>query len=138
MKLLSRISVAILALVLVQQVDAIRSNQQITIAAGTPVRIASQPGTFVTHLFVQSKHSNSGLVYLLLGVPATTTCDATNAAHLTAELGPGDSTHPGATPWIDPPATSGSRPQDSEDMSLGCLDGTHSGDVVIVSFWRIN
>lgn len=125
-----------LALLLTLSPDAMadRVNLQITITAGTPVRIATNR-LFVDRLSIQSKHGNTGLVYVMLGVPAATTCDATNAAHLSGELGPGDATHPGGQ-FVDPQGANGMTPSDIEDLSLACIDGSHTADVVIVTFWR--
>lgn len=129
---------AILAVVtsLVAPMGAERINAQYTITAGTPIRVATQK-TLANRLFIQSRHNNTGLVYVLMGVKPTTTCDATNTAHLSAELGPGDATHPGSS-LSDPQGANGGTPPDAEDVSWLCLDGSHTGDVVIVSFWRRN
>lgn len=116
--------------------DAERINTQVTINAGTPVRLAGI-STPVNRLFIQSLHSNTGLVYVLLGVPTATTCDATNTAQLTAELGPGDATHPGQS-FSDPQGANGNSPSDYENLQTSCIDGSHTGDKVIVSFWRRN
>ena len=116
--------------------DSERINMQVTITAGTPVRLAGI-STPVNRLFIQSLHSNTGIVDVLLGVPVATPCDATNAAQLTAELGPGDATHPGQS-FSDPQGANGNSPSDYENLITSCIDGSHTGDKVIVSFWRRN
>ena len=131
-----RIAVALVGVLLVAPfLDAERVNQQITVTAGTPIRVTTIAGTYVNRLFIQSRHANTGVVYVLMGVKSATACDATNTSQLTAELGPGDATHPGGT-LSDPQGANGNTPADSEDASMICIDGTNSGDVVIVSFWH--
>lgn len=114
--------------------DAERVNMQVTITAGTPVRLTTTK-TLVNRLFIQLKTGSSGRAFLLLGVPATTTCDATNAAQLTAELAPATATAPGGS-FSDPQGANGMSPSDSEDLAQICIDGSHTGDVVVISFWR--
>lgn len=115
-------------------IGAERINKQVTVTAGTPVRVALGT-TKMNRLFLQSRHSNTGLIYVLMGVNPTKTCDATDATQLTAELGPGDSTHPGSS-LSDPQGANGNSPSDYEDASWLCVDGTHTSDVVIISFWH--
>lgn len=129
---------AILAVValFVPQAGAERVNLQITITAGTPIRIAAQK-TVVNRLMLQSRHGNTGLIYVLLGVKPTTTCNASSTSQLSAELGPGDSTHPGSS-LSDPQGANGTTPPDGEDLAMACVDGTNSSDVVIVTYWKRN
>ena len=127
------IRLLLLLLLLAPPAHAQRVNLQITIGA-SPVRIASIP-TRVNRLFIQSRHSNAGLVYILLDVPVGTTCNASDSKQLTAELGPGDSTHPGAS-FSDPQGANGDSPPDYEDMGNACIAGTNAGDLVIVSYYQ--
>lgn len=114
-----------------------RLNLQITITAGTPIRVEAR-STKVDRLFVQLRHSASaGTVYLMDGVPTTTVCNASDTTQLTAELGPGDATHPGSS-YSDPQGANGNTVSDVTDLANFCVDGTHSGDVVIFSFYRRN
>jgi len=108
----------------------------LTITAGTPIRLAIK-STLVDRLFVQNRHNSTGLVYVMLGVPAATACSATDPSQLTAELGPGTSTSPGNS-LSDPQGANGNTPSDREDLAMACIDGTHSGDTVIVSYWSTN
>lgn len=125
-----------LFLLLARPAAAERINLQFSVVAGTPIRIATQ-STSVNRLFIQSRHGSTGIVYLLGGVPTGTTCNANNSSQLTAELGPGDSLHPGAS-LSDPQGADGNTPSDREDLATWCIDGSHTGDLVIVSFWRKN
>lgn len=135
--MIKRISaVLVLLLAFVSLTEAERANFQITITAGSPVRMKASK-YLVNRLFVQSRHANTGLIYIMLGVNPTTTCSAANAAHLTAELGPGDATHPGQS-FSDPQGANGMTPADSEDLAWACVDGTVTNDVLIVSGWHRN
>ena len=139
MKIVSRLGLALLlglSLVPAVRLNAERQNMQVTVSAGTPVRLANVK-TLVARLMIQSRHANTGLLYLMAGVPTTTTCNASSAAQLTAELGPGDSTHPGSS-YSDPQGANGNTPADAEDLSQFCIDGTVTSDVAIVTYWRIN
>jgi hypothetical protein len=129
-------AVLVLLLALASLTEAERRNMQVVIVAGTPVRLATTK-TLVNRLFIQSRHSNTGLLYLMAGVPTSQTCSAANAAHLTAELGPGDATHPGSS-YNDPQGANGNSPPDVEDLQNFCIDGTVNADVAIVSYWRRN
>jgi hypothetical protein len=113
-----------------------RVNMQVTVAVGTPVRLATQT-TFANRLLIQAKHGNTGIIQVMLGVPVGTTCDPTNPAHLTAELGPGDATHPGST-LSDPQGANGNSPPDAENLALACVSGTVNSDVAIISYYRRN
>lgn len=121
---------------LVAPMGAERVNSQVTITAGTPIRIATQK-TMENRILIQSRHSNSGIIYVLMGVNPNKACNASDTSQLTAELGPGDSLHPGAS-LSDPQGASGNTISDAEDVSWMCLDGTNSSDVAIVSYWRRN
>lgn len=121
-------------LVVLPALNAERHNQQITITAGTPIRVQASK-YLVNRLFVQSMIGNTGAVYIMLGVPTTAACNASNAAHLTAQLAPATATAPGGS-FNDPQGANGNSPSDVEDLSQMCLDGSHSGDVVIVSSWH--
>ena len=132
MKKLATVFVALMLAVL--PISAERINAQYTITAGTPIRLYGI-SMKVDRLFLQSRHSNTGLIYLMAGVATSKTCNASDTSQLTAELGPGDATHPGNA-FSDPQGANGTAPPDFEDLQNFCVDGTHSGDVVIVSFWH--
>lgn len=127
--------VAMLLLACASVTEAERLNFQITVGA-SPVRISAVK-LLANRFQIQSRHGNSGLVYILLGVNPTTTCDASNTAHLSAELGPGDATHPGQS-LSDPQGAQGNSPPDVEDLSWACIAGTVPGDLVLVTVFRRN
>lgn len=109
-----KIAVLLVALMLAAPlVDAARVNQQITITAGTGIRVTTIAGTYVSRIFIQSRHSNIGLIYVSLSVPSATACNASSASQLTAELGPGTSTSPGGS-FNDPQGANGNTPSEAE------------------------
>lgn len=129
--------IAAIVLVFVFLLRAERVNQQITITAGTAIRITTVQRTFANRLMIQSRHSNTGIIYVMLGVNPNTVCSASNSAHLSAELGPGDATHPGAS-LSDPQGAQGNSPPEAEDLSWACIDGTVSSDVALITYYRRN
>lgn len=115
-----------------------RINRQITIVAGTPERLVSKDTpvpVYANRLFIQSRAANTGLVYVLGGVPLETVLSAADAAQLTAELGASPSaTQPGGS-FGDPPGNSGGvNMTPPDDLREWAIDGTHSGDLVIISY----
>jgi len=120
--------------------SAERFNFQFSVTAGTPQRISTNVlPFFVDRLMIQSRHNNTGTIYIMLGVPLATTCNAaaTSPYQLSAELGPGDATHPGAA-FSDPQGATGNAPSEAEDLTLACIDGTVSGDKVVITGWHRN
>jgi hypothetical protein len=109
----------------------------LTITAGTPIRLAITK-TLVDRLFIEGRHgASTGIIYVMLGVPVATTCNAADPSQLTAELAPATATAPGIA-FNDPVGANGNTPSDREDLALACIDGTHTGDTVIVSYWSTN
>lgn len=128
-------SIALVSLLAILPVlDAERINQQITITAGTPIRVSGSK-YLVNRLFVQSRATNTGLIYIMMGVPTANACSASNTTQLTAELGPGSTTSPGQS-FSDPQGANGNSPADAEDLGQMCIDGTVNGDRVLVSYWH--
>lgn len=120
------------------QLGAERWNFQVTVTAGTAQRIATGPiPFFLDRLMIQSRSKNTGTALIMLGVPLATPCSATSTSQLSAELGPGDTLHPGGT-LSDPQGANGNPPSEVEDMRLACLDGTVSGDKLLVTGWHRN
>jgi hypothetical protein len=136
MKHKSILSLLVLVVLLAPPAHAERINLMLTMT-GSPIRIAAQ-STKVNRLFVQARHGNVGLVTVMLGVSTRVACNvsATNPSQISAELGPGDSLHPGQS-LSDPQGATGDSPADFEDLALACVQGT-SGDQVIVSAWHRN
>jgi hypothetical protein len=130
------ISLLVAASFFAPSAHAQRLNQQIVITSGTAIRV-STVSLPVDRLFVQSRHNNMGLVYLMDGVATGTACSASSASQLTAELGPGDATHPGQS-YSDPQGANGFSPPDFTNLQNFCVDGSNSGDVVIVSYYKRN
>lgn len=133
MKKLSAIFLCLLLLAL--PVSAERINLQIVVGA-SPVRIAGIK-TLVNRLMIQAKHGNAGIIQVLLGVNPSKTCNASDTSQLSAELGPGDTTHPGQS-LSDPQGANGDSPSDAEDLSWACIAGTNVSDVAIITFWHRN
>ncbi len=115
-----------------------RVNVTYTVAAGTPVRVAdgATSGTIsvqpliVNRLLIQMKHAGTGLGIVMDGIPVGTTADSTKSAHVTAELAPATATAPGGSysDTRDPASGSGI------DLSRMWIDGSHTGDTIIVSY----
>lgn len=109
-----------------------RINLQVTIAAGTPVHVWTQSSPYlVNEMIIQGQPgSSAGLVYVMAGIASGRTPASTNATDLTATLCAATSTVPGC-PYSDGTiATSNA----GIDVSKIWIDGSHSGDVVVVSF----
>lgn len=131
-------SLLVTLVLLAPPAHAQRVNILITIAStGVAQRIAPSR-TPEDRLLIQSRHGNVGLITVLMGVPVTTACSltATNPSQITAELGPGDSLHPGGS-LSDPQGANGIAPPEFEDLGMACVVGT-AADEVIVSFWARN
>jgi len=128
-------AIVISLLMFASVVGAERGNLEFTLTAGSPQRIASQK-YLVNRLMIQNRAGSSqGIILVMLGVNPNVTCNASNTAHLTAELGPGDATHPGAT-FSDPQGANGNSPADAEDLAWACLDTTVTGTKAKVTFWH--
>lgn len=106
----------------------VRTNREITVAAGTPVRLATSR-LLVNRIFIQMKTAGTGRGYVMAGIPVGTTPASTTSAHLTAELCPATATAPGC-------AYTDSYP-DGIDVSLIWVDGSHTGDKITVS-WEVS
>jgi hypothetical protein len=135
----SLFSLLVTLVMLAPPAHAERLNQQITIVAGTPIRLAAR-STPVDRLMIQARHNPSGgngIIYILDGVSPTKACNAADATQLTAELAPGTATSPGGS-YSDPQGANGDSPPDFTDLAHMCIDGTHSGDIAIVTYYRRN
>jgi hypothetical protein len=132
----SLLSLLVCLVMLAPPAHAERVNFLLTMT-GSPIRIANT-SVKVDRLMIQNRHTSVGLVTVFLGVPTKTTCSlaATTPSQISAELGPGDSLHPGAS-LSDPQGANGNPPAEFEDLGLACLLGS-SGDQVIVTAWRRN
>ncbi len=107
-----------------------RRRKIITITAGTPIRV-TESKCLASSFMVQPKVSASGgVVYVIMGVPAADTPVATEGIELVAAP-----TNPSFPPfsYIVPDPFSGER----VDMNELCIDGAHTGDKVLVTWWEI-
>lgn len=105
-----------------------RVNQIITVAAGTPVQVASKP-TYAREIFIQMGiGSGTATGYVMAGIPDGTTPSKTTSAHLTAQLSPATATAPGGS-YSDSTTSPG-----GFDVSQIWVDGDHTGDKIIVSY----
>lgn len=103
-----------------------REGRIYTIVAGTPIRLSPEP-LIVERIFIQMQvGASGGLGYVMDGVrPGTTPVANTNP---TVQLGPASTTSPGGN-YSD-------ADYNSSSISLDriWIDGSHSGDLVLVSF----
>ena len=106
-----------------------RVNQRITIAAGTPVRLAAV-STWVRSLSLQMQVGGSGYgIVLDLSAPnlQAATPDATNGDHVCWQLAPASPTAPGGQSGY-PDTDRG------YDIQWIYVDGSNTGDTVAVSY----
>ena len=103
-------------------------GRQITVTAGTPIRVVSTR-TLVASVFVQMKHGGSGLGLIYSANPS----ESCSAGTLVAELSPASPTAPGGA-YVFPSNDSAGTQQGGYDMNWLCVDGSNSGDVMIVSW----
>ncbi len=125
-----------------------RINESITVAAGTPLNLATAmtsaqmvtkgygylPQKPVSQLFIQMKTGGTGRGYVMTGIRGQTSAtqlwrvpDAAVSGDLTAELAPATATAPGGS-YSDQPVDG------SVDLSQCWVDGSHTGDVITVSY----
>jgi len=113
-----------------------RINKLLTITAGTYPYLASVY-TPVNDLSIQMQHqSNSGLGYVFdmtaLRINGSQpTPNPATSGHLTAEIAPSSSTAPGGNWAWEIVGSPGGSPLDLSSIAVG---GTHTGDVLIVSY----
>lgn len=116
-----------------------RINFQVTIAAGTPVRLApvgAPRPVLVSELSIQSRAGNTGLGYVLGGVPIDVVADAANAKHLSQELAAAASNVLPGGLFTEPFAPAGGFNTGVEvDLREYAVDGSHTGDLYIVSYY---
>lgn len=108
-----------------------RTNRVITVTAGTPVRLSPTHQT-VDRIFIQMMTGGSGRGFVMDGIPLTVTPDRTNPTHLTAELQAATATSPGGN-YADQAQGSS-----TIDIAMIALDGTQTGDKIIVSYYIRN
>ncbi len=108
---------------------AVRTNNTVTVTAGTPVQLVATQ-TMVQEFIVQMAKggAGSGIVMDMNGFPAGTVPSSTNGAHVSGHLAPATATAPGQ-------AYSDQCVNRCIDMSRVWVDGSNSGDTIITS-WR--
>lgn len=124
---------ALLLLVVCQNAFARRVNRQITITAGTPTRL-SIVHQVVNRIFIQPQAAAAGgVIYIMDGIPEGTTPSSSTAAHVTAVLCAATATAPGCS-YADPPNGGGNSQTGLPDLFYVWVDGSHSTDVLVVSY----
>lgn len=120
-----------------------RVNKTLTITAGTPVNIYTETsvgdpsfldlyGKQASRVFMQMKHGGSGLGYVMSGC-ANRVPSSANSSDVSAELQPATATAPGGT-WSDPASGSFADTPSCVPVNGIWVDGSHTGDQVIVSY----
>ena len=140
MKMLMRIWCGALLAFMLFVVGVSAEPQQgriITITAGTAIRLILNPTTvkpvLANSMLIQVQHAGSGLVYVLNANPQQT-CALGNATTTeVAELAPATSTEPGGS-FTFPSNGSATNGSSGFDVRYWCVDGSNSGDTVIVSW----
>lgn len=122
--------VALLALALCPIADARRQNTQVTVTAGTPIRLSTTK-RLVNRIFIQMAIGGTGVGYVFDGIANGTTPDPTHAADLTAQLCAATATAPGCN-YSD--VVNSVTAADAIDLSQFWVSGSHTGDVLIISF----
>ena len=105
-----------------------RKNFKITITAGTPQRVSATP-LVVDRYIIQMAigGTGSGLI-CIVPVATTPAASCATAGQLSGQLAPASATAPGGS-WSDGVSNSGG----SINLQTVWVDGSNSGDVVIVS-----
>ncbi len=119
-----------------------RVNLLLTVTAGTPQQISSllnfntklKHGApcFASRVFIQMVIGGTGVGYVMDGIPEGTTPAYNTAGDLTAELAAATSTAPGGS-YSD--FTNGNNDGPGIDLAALWVDGSHTGDTIIVSAW---
>lgn len=117
--------VALLLLFPVAGGSSVRYNRTITIAAGTPVQI-STTSRLARAVFIQMAINGSGYGAVMAGIYNNRTPSKTASTDLTAQLAPATAAAPGGS-------YSDANPL-GIDLSTIWVDGSNTGDTVIVSY----
>jgi hypothetical protein len=129
-----------LAIALIGQTGP-RINQTFTIAAGTPINVASGTTTtasnapvYAARVFIQmlSGCSSCGQGYVMDGINYPRVPSHSNSTDLTATLAPATSTAPGGSYSDNSLGNNGQL----IDVNRLWIDGSHTGDTVVVSYFK--
>lgn len=118
-------------------------NQRFTIAAGTPINVAtggaaSFPNTqpvWAKSVFIQMRTGGSGIGYVMSGIQPGRVPSAANASDLSSELYAASPTGPGGAYSYPEP---GNTYRGDIDVNQIWIDGTHTGDTVTVTYDLVN
>lgn len=121
-----------------------RYNLLITVTAGTPIQVTAGLACpncplLVDRTLIQMVHGGTGIGYVMDlsqyfisgSLPASVTPNHATAGQLTAELAPASATAPGGS-YSD--SVTGSPGGGAIDLSHIWLDGSHTGDTIIVTY----
>lgn len=109
-----------------------RINRTITITSGTPIQLATVP-TYANRVFIQMLSGGTGIGYVMdmSNYLTSVTPNHSTSGHLTAQLQPASSTAPGGSYSDAADSAPGSGPI---DISRIYIDGSNSGDTVVISY----
>jgi hypothetical protein len=108
-----------------------RVNTVITITSGTPIQVTTNKTVTADRLLIQSLTGGSGIVQICIVKPGVTpSAKGGGSGQLAAQLAPASSTAPGGSYSDVSPASQ------TAGILLNTIfiDGTHSGDTVVVSY----
>lgn len=106
-----------------------RNKRLITIAAGTPVQLSAEKKLATSITFQMKVGTSGGIGYVILGVRGTETPAAANGLELVAA----------PTVPSTPLTLTFNHPSTGErfDLSEIWVDGAHTGDKMLVTWWEI-
>lgn len=125
-----------LAMALVGQTGP-RINQTFTITAGTPICVGTGTTTsqrapiYAARVFVQMQTGGTGVGYVMDGINYPRVPSHSNSTDLTATLAAASSSAPGGS-YSDT-----SEPNKTMDVTRLWLDGSHTGDTITVSYYKV-
>lgn len=110
-----------------------QAGRIITITAGTAIRLATTK-TLASSMLIQAlPGSSTGLIYVLNSNPQATCANAGAGTTLVAELAAATTTAPGGA-FTFPSNGSSATQASGFDVQFWCIDGSHTGDTVAVSW----
>ncbi len=108
------------------------NSKTITVTAGTAIRVVNN-SVRVDSILVQMLTGGSGRGYVLNSNPQNTCTKGAAGTAFVAELGAASATSPGASATI-PSNGSAANTQGGLDLQYFCVDGSNSGDTILVSW----
>lgn len=122
-------AITIIALLLLFPVaggSSVRYNRTITVTAGTSIQLTTTSRYLVRAIFIQMAIGGSGYGAVMAGIVNGRTPSKSTSGDLTAQLAPASATAPGSS-YSD-------SNQLGIDLSTIWVDGSNSGDTIIVSY----